>query len=117
MSYRVYIAGPMTGIEDFNYPKFREVEKFLRNEMGWEVENPANHFGGRQDLPYDIYIEQALMSLIPCDGIVVLDGWEYSDGAEVEIHVASVLGRFDFWDERGFEIPDPWEAIHGYCYP
>lgn len=39
---RVYVAGPMTGIPDFNYPAFNAVADQLRAQ-GYEVENPADH--------------------------------------------------------------------------
>ncbi|CRM19804.1 hypothetical protein [Pseudomonas sp. 31 R 17] len=39
---RVYVAGPMTGIEDFNYPAFNAVADQLR-ALGYEFENPADH--------------------------------------------------------------------------
>jgi hypothetical protein len=39
---RVYVAGPMTGIKDFNYPAFNAVAASLR-EAGYLIENPAEH--------------------------------------------------------------------------
>lgn len=39
---RVYVAGPMTGIADFNYPAFNAVADQQRTH-GYEVENPADH--------------------------------------------------------------------------
>jgi hypothetical protein len=39
---RGYVAGPMTGIKDFNYPAFNAVAEDLRAQ-GYEVENPADH--------------------------------------------------------------------------
>ena len=41
---KIYIAGPMTGIKDFNFPAFFEAEKQL-NKLGHEVYNPAHNDG------------------------------------------------------------------------
>ena len=38
---RLYVAGPMRGIKDFNFPAFDEAATFLRN-AGYEVCNPAD---------------------------------------------------------------------------
>lgn len=40
-----YIAGPMSGIPDFNYPMFHRVAKHLR-DRGVDVRNPAENDGG-----------------------------------------------------------------------
>lgn len=39
---RVYVAGPMTGLKDFNYPAFNAAADALR-ALGYQVENPADH--------------------------------------------------------------------------
>ena len=39
---RVYIAGPMTGLPDFNYPAFNAAAAKLR-ALGLEVLNPAEN--------------------------------------------------------------------------
>ncbi len=88
----LYLAGPMTGIEDFNYPAFHAAAKALR-ARGYAVINPAEAFGGDQALSFDTYMRYDLICLLKdCDGIVVLDGWEKSPGAVLEVSVASALG-------------------------
>lgn len=37
---KVYIAGPMTGLPEFNYPTFFAAEEYLRSH-GAKVMNPA----------------------------------------------------------------------------
>ena len=36
----IYVAGPMRGYEEFNYPAFYEAERILES-IGWDVVNPA----------------------------------------------------------------------------
>lgn len=47
----VYIAGPMSGIEDFNRPAFHEVAQALRAE-GHTVLNPAEQPDGLTEAQY-----------------------------------------------------------------
>jgi hypothetical protein len=95
----LYIAGPMTGIEDFNYPAFHEAALVLRDK-GWAVINPAENFDGDQTLDRRAYFRRAFEQLRNVtDGIVLLDGWRQSKGALAEVFIAYNLGhtiyRFD----------------------
>lgn len=84
---RVYIAGPMTGIPDYNFPAFHEAAKVWRG-MGWDVVNPAEAFDGDQSLPYSAYVEHDVEILRTCDAVALLSGW---DGANAR---GSVWERF-----------------------
>lgn len=85
---RIYIAGPMTGLPEFNYPAFNAEARVWR-ARGFEVENPAEG----PDLPsWAAYMRRALRQLLTCDAICLLPGWTTSKGATVEWLVASVLG-------------------------
>lgn len=86
----LYIAGPMTGLQDFNYPAFFEAERQLK-EVGWDnVINPAR-IGNRQ-LSWRKNMRQAIKALMDCDGMALLPGWGNSTGTLVEIGLASNLG-------------------------
>ena len=37
---KIYIAGPMRGLPDFNYPKFNDYAETHR-AIGWDVANPV----------------------------------------------------------------------------
>lgn len=85
---RIYIAGPMTGLPEYNYPAFNAEARVWRCR-GFEVENPAEG----PDLPsWAAYMRRALRQLLTCDAICLLPGWTTSKGATVEWLVASVLG-------------------------
>ena len=92
MTQRVYIAGPMTGLPEFNFPAFNAAAKAWR-EHGWEVSNPAESFDGRTDLPYKQYVEHDIDLLLTCDAIALLPGWDGTGarGSVWEWGVASKL--------------------------
>ena len=83
---RLYIAGPMTGIEDHNYPAFREAARELES-AGYAVCDPSRH---EVDDPSDWHqwMRAGLEALSGCDGVATLDGHEDSLGATLEIAMA-----------------------------
>jgi hypothetical protein len=87
---RIYIAGPMTGIDDHNFPAFHAAADRFRH-AGWEVANPAENFGGRTDLPRETYIRADVVLLAQCDAIAMLPGWRHSRGAMLEYLIAQEL--------------------------
>jgi hypothetical protein len=109
MSKSVYVAGPMTGYPEFNFPAFNTVAARLRGE-GWIVYNPAekesekglddearktgdaklaieNGFDFREVYMWDIN------KVINSDAIYMLPGWENSPGACGEHAVAVAMRR------------------------
>jgi len=119
MGQRYYIAGPMTGYEDFNYPAFNHASNVL-DIMGLSHINPAANFSGDQSLTWDTYLRQAVRQVAECTGLVLLDGWTESRGARLEALLAGGLGlRFyeiafnDFGEPVLDEIPrgDIWSDI------
>ena len=90
---KTYIAGPMSGIEDFNHPAFHAKAAELR-AAGESVINPAE-FDAEigNDKPWETYLRRDLVLLAEqCDKIVLLDGWENSYGANLERLVGEKLG-------------------------
>jgi len=91
----VYIAGPMTGLPEHNYPEFMRAAKKLK-DMGFAVVNPAeigNGFGTPKELSQDKDLLTRLTDLElaivrECDAICLLDGWEKSVGTKRELYVA-----------------------------
>lgn len=86
---KLYIAGPMSGIEDCNYPAFNEAELEL-HRAGFYVRNPARISAG-QRAHYVDYLREDLRALLDCDGVAVLPGWEFSTGARNEVNVGGLL--------------------------
>lgn len=102
---RVYLAGPMRKIKNFNAPLFNKVARLLR-ERELEVVNPVEmdkeHFGlDPMALPEDTNWDVApagfnlracaledVRALVRCDAIFLLPGWQYSTGALAELAVA-----------------------------
>ena len=83
---RVYIAGPMTGLPEFNYPAFNRAADALCAK-GYHVENPAAN-----PVPpcgtWKGYMRMAITQLVTCDTVVLLPGWSDSKGAKVEHQLA-----------------------------
>ena len=91
---RIYIAGPMRGLADLNYPTFNHAARKLRG-MGWHVENPAE-IGEGLGTPEKINSDPALLAAVmaadihaleTCDAIFLLPGWQDSIGARKELRV------------------------------
>lgn len=87
---RIYLAGPMTGFEDFNFPAFNKMAAELR-ARGYAVENPAEH-GVVDGADWADYMAYDLTRLGLCGQVAVLPGWENSKGARLEVHIARELG-------------------------
>ena len=85
---RIYIAGPMTGHVDFNYPAFNAAAAKLR-AIGYTVENPAEN---PEQPTWAHYMRLAVRQLASCEAVALLPGWERSRGAKEEFRLAQVLG-------------------------
>jgi len=98
----VYIAGPMTGVEDLNYPLFNLVAEALRDD-GFEVVNPAELQHNRNPEATEVEVTRAeymtldLPYVIACDILCLLPDWEQSRGANVELLVALSCGN-EVWE-------------------
>lgn len=87
---RTYLAGPMTGYAELNFPLFHAEAKRLR-DSGHDVVNPAEinidpAKGWAECMRADI------AALVTCDAIAMLPGWDKSPGATLEHHIATRLG-------------------------
>lgn len=103
---RLYVAGPMTGIEDYNRPAFYDTAEAFR-DGGYVVFNPADNdvrlFGSHEACDEAINEDRqgALRIMLgsdlefitqEADVIAMLPGWENSKGARAEHATAVALG-------------------------
>ena len=94
----VYIAGPMTGIEEYNYPAFNAAAARWR-AAGWQVFNPAEHelptAEQEASLTVDeiraLYMRKDIEWVMQSDAVALLPGWQNSKGAQAEVAVARIL--------------------------
>lgn len=85
-----YLSGPMTGLPDHNRPAFNEAAAQLRSH-GFTVWNPAEEFDATVIYPRKVYLRKDIEALLKCDAIVMIDGWENSAGAKLELDIAKEL--------------------------
>ena len=88
-----YLAGPMSGYPEFNYPTFEYVCKVLRREeievaSPHEIDYKESPERPRGSLTYQDYIDGGLELLSTCQGIILLPGWPQSTGAIIEVKFA-----------------------------
>nr|DAF77117.1 MAG TPA: protein of unknown function DUF4406 [Caudoviricetes sp.] len=89
---RIYLAGPMAGYPEQNYPAFMRAAKALR-DLGYEVYNPAEYeANGTDEFPLrEAFTEYANYILNRADIIALLPGYEKSVGATAELSLARVV--------------------------
>ena len=88
---RIYIAGPMTGLPDFNYPAFFDAAEKL-TAAGYEPINPARAEGLEGCSTWLDYMRASLHDIATAGGIALLPGWAESRGARLERDLARDLG-------------------------
>jgi len=97
---RAYVAGPMRGYPQFNFPAFDHCARLLRSR-GWQVRSPAEHDreGGfdetRNSLDgFDLgaAMRWDIESVLWANAVVLLPGWESSAGTAIELAVANAVG-------------------------
>lgn len=116
---KVYIAGPMSGEDDFNRPAFEAEAARLRHAAFEPISpvelddaegfDPSDH--PADTVPAELYRKFLLRDLVAilehdCDAVMVLDGWEESRGAALEVHVARSVD-IPIFDEEGLLVKAP----------
>lgn len=87
---RIYISGPMTGIAELNFPAFNAYAAQLR-AAGFDVVNPAE-LNPDPGSTWNDCMRVDIRELCSCQAIALIPGWERSNGANLELHVAHRLG-------------------------
>lgn len=88
---RVYISGPMSGLEDNNRKAFDAAEKDLK-ARGFDVVNPHNVKPSQEFPTYHDYLKADLREMLLCDAVYALPGWGTSNGAWIECGLAKEVG-------------------------
>jgi len=91
--YDVYLAGPMKGFVDSNFPAFRLYASKLR-KAGYRVWNPAENEDS--NMSYEQCMRLDLDAVVnKCRSVVLLPGeaWKNSVGASAEVTAAHVCGK------------------------
>jgi hypothetical protein len=107
---RWYLAGPMTGIPQFNFPAFIAATKVLRAQ-GYTIWTPAeldspdvqkaamaSATGDQADADMietwgDMLARDVKLITDELDGVVFLSGWAKSKGARLEAFVGILAGK------------------------
>jgi hypothetical protein len=98
----IYIAGPMTGYENYNFAAFDLAKARLSNIFSVEgIKSPADmdrelglepdENGDIENFDYHAAIKRCCDSVFECDAIYMLTGWENSKGARAEHAIAVAL--------------------------
>ena len=102
---KIYLAGPMTGYPQHNFPAFDRAKERLE-EMGWEPISPADmdrkigYDPTKGDTLDGVDIHEFTMDCVRrdteairnVDALALIDGWEHSTGAKAEVMLAKWCG-------------------------
>ena len=130
---KIYLAGPMSGIPQFNYPAFDAAAAYLRDN-GFDVMSPAEmddpniraaalaspdgahrefqdtleRAGHQPETWGDFLARDVKIVADQCDGIVLMEGWAGSRGARLEVFIAlQVQKPVFFYNGLDIEVLSP----------
>jgi hypothetical protein len=87
----LYIAGPMSGLPDSNYPAFFAAEERLRAAGYNRILNPARAVCP-PDSDWHVWMRSGIDMVLRAEALVMLPGSDNSRGARLERYVAEALG-------------------------
>ncbi len=91
MIMKVYIAGQITGLDlEEAKANFQVMEEHL-TEQGYEVVNPMK-LPHDHDKSWESYMRECIGALMTCDGIYLLNNYNQSKGAMLELYIAIAVG-------------------------
>lgn len=118
---KVYLSGPMSGFPESNFPAFHATAAALRAK-GFDVVNPAeiNDDQGPDVSDteawtafYNQCLRADLREMMDCDAIALMDGWQRSAGANLELHVAHRVGMDVFFVDELLSVEAVSEPTKG----
>lgn len=97
---KLFISGPMTGLPNYNFDRFNEVEAEIRGgNPRIEIVNPVTicrRFKKELVLSdkrvFDAMIAEQQKEERTCNAILLLDGWQKSKGVRLELKTAIECG-------------------------
>ena len=106
-----YIAGPMTGREDWNRKAFAAAAAAWR-EAGWGVTTPIElddaAYGGPSGAAvaasYGELLLRDLARILHADVVAILPDWHESRGARLEVHFANACQKPVYTADTGFTV-------------
>lgn len=127
---RIYVAGPMTGYENFNATAFQEAAARLRAQ-GHDVITPhelnaalvLRETGRPFDPTLDAYkygdaildrmYAEDMREVCLCDAVALLPGFEASRGSGGELHVAKILDKtlLDATTGEPMDVTTEWRVL------
>jgi hypothetical protein len=115
---KAYVAGPMRGIPEYNAPAFAAATERLR-AAGFDVFSPSEEdialgiqappTGRTRKALRQFPIGADLKFIAEGDVVFLLEGWERSEGAQLEAYVARYLGV------PLYTYPEGKEVAHVYA--
>ena len=106
---KVFISGPMSGYPGYNFKKFREIEEKLKL-YGAEVVSPERICQKyTQEAVLKNYGLMAQMvaeqqdELLTCNAILLMNGWETSNGSRYELSTA-LKNKMAIFQEKDMDI-------------
>lgn len=105
---KFYLAGPMTGLPEYNFPEFDRYCEILRKK-NFDIISPHEIDHGetpetRGSLDYHLYIKEGLKALLTCDAVILMPGWENSHGSRFEVEVARKCGMNIFLYQADLDL-------------
>lgn len=119
MLTRFYIAGPMAGLPNHNYPAFFDAEVALEEYLirygkltrdQFLIYNPATFRHQDHALSWEQCLKEDIPTLVKCDIVLLLEGWQLSKGAQLEKFIASHLGL------RVYELKEYFQSVDYNCF-
>ncbi|AOW09495.1 DUF4406 domain-containing protein [Flavobacterium gilvum] len=104
---KIYIAGKVTGLPPQEVKDKFSTAQATIEKLGFEAVNPIEVVKDF-DIPWDVAMRKCIKALADCDAILVLDDWNDSKVAKIEIRLAIVLELEIFYNKPDFmPVVDP----------
>lgn len=115
MNNRIYISGPITGVDGWE-KKFKKAEDMVTEKgffdrngsaelyyksrmFGFEAVSPRVFNGGVRYKKRWWYMVRSLYKMTSCTYVYMMMGWNYSRGSRIEHTFAGILGKRIIYEE------------------